>query len=58
MNKFKRGTWIILAVVLTIAQLTVIDYSNLSFTNNAGSYIGIFSGICLIIFVLTNRSAK
>ena len=58
MEKFRRGL-IIFAVVLIIAQLTVIDYSNLSWSNNAGSYLGIFSMICVIISVgLSKRQAK
>ncbi len=58
MKKFRRGL-IIFAVVLIIAQLTVIDYSNLSWLNNAGSYLGIFSMICVIISVgLSKRQAK
>lgn len=58
MEKFRRG-FIIFAVVLIIAQLTVIDYSNLSWLNNAGSYLGIFSMICVIISVgLSKHQAK
>ena len=48
MNKFR--TWmVIIAVVLIIAQFVIIDYSNLSWSKNAGSYVGIASMILLII---------
>lgn len=48
MKKFRRGM-ITVAIVIIIAQLILIDYSNLSWSNNAGGYLGIFSMILLII---------
>ncbi len=40
---------ITVAIVIIIAQLILIDYSNLSWSNNAGGYLVIFSMILLII---------
>lgn len=58
MKKFKLGL-IVFAIILIIGQLTVIDYSNLSWSSNAGSYLGIFSMICVIISItLLNRHEK
>ena len=51
MNKFR--TWMVLiAVILIIAQLIIIDYSKLSWSKNAGSYLGIASMILLIISLI------
>ena len=48
MNKFR--TWMVLiAAILIIAQFIIIDYSNLSWSKNAGSYLGISSMVLLII---------
>ena len=59
MKKFRIGL-IIASTVLIIGQLTiVIDYSNLSWSNNTGSYLGIISMICIIIsMVLSNRHQR
>jgi len=58
MKRFNRGL-ILFAIALIIGQLTVIDYSNLSLPNNAGSYLGIFSMICVLISVaLLNHHEK
>jgi len=37
------------AIVIIIADLTFIDYSNLSWSKNAGYYMGIIAVILLII---------
>ena len=51
MNKFR--TWmVIIAAILIIAQFIIIDYSNLSWSKNAGSYLGIASMILLIISLI------
>ena len=55
MNKFR--TWmVVIAVVLIIAQFVIIDYSNLSWSKNAGSYLGIASMILLIISVIGTKN--
>lgn len=54
MKKFRRGM-ITVAIVIIIAQLILIDYSNLSWSNNAGGYLGIFSMILLINMGLLSR---
>ena len=51
MNRFR--TWMVLiAIILIIAQFIIIDYSNLSWSQNAGSYLGIASMILLIISLI------
>ncbi|WP_281615996.1 hypothetical protein [Flammeovirga sp. SubArs3] len=44
-----RIVTIILAITVIIGQLTVVDYSNLSWENNMGSFLGILSMILLIL---------
>ena len=39
---------VLIAIILIIAQFVIIDYSNLSWSKNAGSYLGIASMILLI----------
>lgn len=54
MNKFR--TWmVIIAIILIIAQFIIIDYSNLSWSKNASSYLGIASMILLIISVIGTK---
>lgn len=58
MRKFRFGL-IIFAFMIIIGQLTITDYSDLSWSNNAGSYLGIISMICLIIAMISsNRYEK
>ena len=58
MRKFRIGL-IITAVVLILVQLGVIEYSDLSWSVNSGSYWGIISMIFLIIsMILSNRYDK
>jgi predicted ferric reductase len=47
MKKFRR-VLILFALLIMIGQLVIIDYSDLSWSNNAGSYLGILSMILLI----------
>lgn len=58
MNKFR--IWMVLiAVILIIAQFIIIDYTDLSWSKNAGSYLGIISMILLVISVIgTNWQDK
>ena len=47
-----KKAWIVFnvfAIIIIIGQLTVIDYNDLSWSNNAGSYLGIISMLILII---------
>jgi len=58
MKKFRIGL-IVFAIIIIIGQLIIIDYVNLSWSNNGGSYLGIISMICLIIsMILSNRYEK
>lgn len=55
MKKFRYGL-ILFALIIIVAQLLIIDYTNLSWSNNAGSYLGIISMILLIMSMLfSNR---
>jgi len=58
MRKFRIGL-IISAVVIIVVQLGVVEYSDLSWSVNAGSYWGIISMILLIIsMIYSNRYEK
>jgi hypothetical protein len=57
MKNFRLGLTIF-AVIIIIGQLTVTDYSNLSWSNNAGSYLGIISMICLIVAMIGSNNYK
>jgi uncharacterized membrane protein len=58
MRKFRIGL-IISAVVMILVQLGVVEYSDLSWSVNAGSYWGIISMILLIISMFySNRYEK
>lgn len=54
MKKGRIGI-IIFAIIVIIGQLTVMDYTNLSWTENAGSYLGIISMILLIISMIVSH---
>ena len=47
---------VLIAIILIIAQFVIIDYSNLSWSKNAGSYLGIASMILLIISVIGTKN--
>jgi cytochrome c oxidase subunit IV len=58
MRKF-RIVLIIIAVIVIIGLLTAVDYSNLIWSKNSESYLGIISMICVIIgMILSNRHEK
>jgi len=58
MKKFRIGL-VVFAIIIIIGQLIIMDYINLSWSNNGGSYLGIISMICLIIsMILSNRYEK
>jgi len=58
MRKFRIGL-IIFAFAMIIVQLTILDYSEMSWSNNAGSYVGIISMVLLIIsMIFSNRFEK
>ena len=55
MKKFRNGLMII-ASIMIIVQFIYIDFKDLSWSKNAGSYLGIVSMIFLIIsMILSNR---
>ena len=49
MKKKIRIGLIVFAVVLIIAELTIIDFSNLTWSKNSGSFAVIIANILLII---------
>ncbi|TRX66124.1 hypothetical protein [Carboxylicivirga sp. M1479] len=58
MNKFRIGL-IISAFVIIAGHFVFIDYTDLSWSKNAGSYWGILSMILLIVSMLISiRHAK
>jgi hypothetical protein len=58
MKKYRSGL-IALALVLIIVQLTIVDYDDLSWSNNSGSYLGVFSMALLILaMIASNRAEK
>ena len=58
MRKFRFGL-MFFAVVVIIGQLGVVEYTDLSWSVNAGSYLGIISMICLIVAMISsNRYEK
>lgn len=58
MRKF-RIALIVFAFIIIIIQLIVADFSDLSWSNNTGSYLGIISMLCLIVAMISsNRNEK
>ena len=58
MKKYRSGI-MALAVVLIIVQLIIIDFDDLSWSNNTGSYLGVFSMALLILaMIASNRAEK
>jgi len=57
MKKFRLGI-IAFAVVLIIIQLTIVDFNDLSWSNNSGSYLGLFSMVFLILAMIASNRAK
>lgn len=53
MKKIRIGILAIL-VIVTIGQLIIIDYTHLDISKNAGSYLSIFSMICVIIGLIAS----
>jgi hypothetical protein len=47
MKKFRIGL-IVVAVIVVIGEFIIIDYSNLTWSNNLGSYLVIIGMICTI----------
>lgn len=50
-----RIVLIICAFIIGVGQLTVVDYSEMSWSNNAGSYLGIISMTLLIIGMIFSK---
>ena len=58
MKKYRNGL-IVVAIVLVVIQLTKLDYGNLSWSNNEGSYLGVLSMIIMILsMIFSNRYEK
>ena len=58
MKRLRSGL-IIFALLIIIGQLIITDYDDLSWSNNAGSYLGIISMIFVIVSMLfSNRYEK
>ena len=58
MKKY-RNVLIVVAIVLVVIQLTKLDFSNLSWSNNEGSYLGVLSMIFIILsMIFSNRYEK
>lgn len=58
MRKFRFGL-ITCAVIIIICQFIIVDYTDLTWSKNAGSYLGIISMILLIIAMFySNRYEK
>ena len=58
MKKYRSGI-IAFAAVLIIIQLTIVDFDDLSWSNNMGSYLGVFSMALLILaMIASNRAEK
>ncbi len=55
MRKFRIGLMVLFSIMI-IAQSIYIDFKDLSWSKNAGSYLGIISMILLIIsMILSNK---
>ena len=58
MRKFRTLVFVF-SVIAIIGHLIAMDYQNMKWSQNDGSYIGIFSMICIIIsMILSNRYEK
>lgn len=58
MKKFRIGL-MIFAFIVIVGHLTVFDYTDMSWSENAGSYLGITSMILVLIsMVYSNRYVK
>ena len=58
MKKYRNGL-IVVAIVLVVIQLTKLDYGNLSWSKNEGSYLGVLSMIIMILsMIFSNRYEK
>lgn len=50
---------VIVAIIVTIGQLAIIDYSDLSWSKNAGCYLGIISIVLLLVsLIYSNKYEK
>ena len=58
MKRYRSGI-IALTVVLIIIQLVMVDFDELSWSNNYGSYLGVLSMALLILaMIASNRAEK
>ncbi len=56
MSRF-RIALLAFAVIVIVVHLTMIDYADLRWSNNSGSYFGIAAMACVIASLLLSRSA-
>ena len=54
MRKFRIGM-IVCAIVFIIAHLTFLDYNDLSWVNNTGSYLGLIAMVLLILAMISSQ---
>lgn len=48
---FRLGS-IVFASIIIIAHLILTDYGDLSWSNNAGNYLGIMAMICVLLSII------
>ncbi|MGC9472110.1 MAG: hypothetical protein ACP5D1_11250 [Bacteroidales bacterium] len=54
-----RNTVILLAALVILARLVMMDYGNLGWAENRGSYLGILSmSLVILVMVLVSRHEK
>lgn len=54
MRKFRIGI-IVCAIVFIIGHLTFLDYNDLSWSNNTGSYLGLIAMVLLILAMISSQ---
>ncbi|MCC5921643.1 MAG: hypothetical protein LAT68_14600 [Cyclobacteriaceae bacterium] len=54
MNRFKASL-IIVACVIILGQLILVDFSDLSWSNNSGGYLSMTSMVCLIVAMMLSE---
>lgn len=57
--KILRIVLMISALIIIIAQIILLDYTNLNWSQNRGSYLSIIAMMLIILsLILSNRQAK
>lgn len=57
MNKLRKGI-IVFAAAIILGQVILIDYDDLNWSTNAGSYLSILSMIFIIISMLVSNQEE